>query len=155
MAEGAESSSWRVCRDEEHGFALRRPPDWTPKGPPGRCVQFQRGEPSIPDGVPEVDVFLRVVPLEGRFPTDYLRSDVAPGDRSLEVGRGVTYSDRTELVVGGLPAVRAHFRSTGPTPNWGVEYAICNRDRILDAYVSRPSAEVESEFDRVIATLEW
>lgn len=146
---------WRTCRDNEYGFTLRHPSDWTPKGPTGRCVQFQRGEPSIPDGVPEVDVFIRVLPLEAEFPTDYLRTKGDFANRQLDVGRGVAYTGRSELVVNGLPGVRARFRSAGPTPNWGVEYAIRKGDFILDAYVSRPSQEVEVEFDRVIGTLEW
>jgi len=123
--------------------------------PTDRCVQFQRGEPSIPDGVPAVDVFIRVLAREAEFPADYLRADNELADRQLQVGRGVAYSDRSELVVNGLPGVRARFRSAGPTPNWGVEYAIRKDDRILDAYASRPSQEVEAEFDRVIRTLEW
>ena len=148
-------AGWKTCRDNEYGFTLRYPPDWTATGPTGRCVQFQRGEPSIPDRVPEVDVFIRVLALEAEFPADYLRTDNELGDRQLQVGREVGYSDRSELVVNGLPGVRARFRSAGPTPNWGVEYAIRKDDRILDAYVSRPSQEVEAEFDRVIRTLEW
>lgn len=149
------SENWRTCRDEEHGYALRHPPDWISTGRAGRCVQFQRGEPSVPDGVPEVDVFIRVVPLEGEFPAHYLLTDGGPEARQLEVGRGVAYSDRSELVVNGLPTVRARFRSSGPTPNWGVEYAIRKGDLVFDAYVSRPSPEVEAEFDRVIGTLDW
>ncbi len=109
----------------------------------------------MPDGVPEVDAFIRVLPLEAEFPADYLRTEDELAERQLEVGRGVAYSDRSELVVNGLPGVRARFRSAGPTPNWGVEYAIRKNDRILDAYVSRPSPEIEAEFDRVIRTLEW
>jgi hypothetical protein len=148
-------AGWRACRDSEYGFTLRHPPDWIPTGPPGRCVQFQRGEPSLPDGVPEVDVFIRVLALEAEFPADYLRTEGESGEQELEVGRGVAYSDRSELVVNGLPGIRARFRSAGPTPNWGVEYAIRKGDRILDAYVSRPNQDVEAEFDRVIRTLEW
>ena len=67
----------------------------------------------------------------------------------------MTYSDRSELVVNDLPAVRARFRSAGPTPNWGLEYAIQKHNRVLDVYISRPSPEIEAEFDRVIGTLEW
>src|SRR6266508_4861521 len=105
MSTGAshDRGGWRTCRDNECGFTLQHPPDWTATGPTGRCVQFQRGEPSIPDGVPEVDVFIRVLALEAEFPTDYLRADNELGDRQLQVGRGVAYSDRSELVVNGLP----------------------------------------------------
>ncbi len=148
--EASDAAGWRTCRDDEHGFTLRHPPDWTPTGPTGRCVQFQRGEPSLPGGVPEVDVFIRVLPVEADFPGEYLHTD-----RGFEVGRGVEYSDRSEFVVHGLTAVRARFRSSGPTPNWGVEYAIRKDDRILDAYVSQPSPDVEADFDRVIGTLQW
>ena len=147
-------SDWKLCRDAEHGFALWYPPDWKRAGPPGRCVGLQRGEPNLPEGPPEVDVFIRVVSLQGRFPTDYLPPETPPG-HEFDVGRGVSYTDRAELVVGGLEAVRARFRSSGPTPNWGVEYAIRKGDRILDAYISQPRPEIEEEFDRVIATLEW
>lgn len=144
-----------VCRDAEHGFSLRHPPDWRPTGPSGRCVQLQRGTPSIPDGLPEVDVFIRVLPLEADFPGEYLRADLERAAQHMQVGRGVVYANRSELVVNGLPAVRARFSSAGPTPNWGVEYAIRKDDRVLDAYVSRPSPDVEADFDRVVATLEW
>lgn len=146
---------WKPCRDAEHGFALWHPPDWDPAGPPGRCAKLQRGKPSLPEAPPEVDVFIRVLPVEGSFPTDYLRPGTTPADEQLDVGRGVSYTDRSELVVGGLQAVRARFRSSGPTPNWGVEYAIRKGDRILDAYISQPHPDIEAEFDRVIATLEW
>jgi hypothetical protein len=148
-------NDWITCRDAEHGFALRHPPNWRRTGPPGRCAQLQRGQPSVPDGVPEVDVFIRVLPLQGSFPTDYLQPDERRPGAAMDIGRGVTYSDRSETVVNGLATVRARFRSSGPTPNWGVEYVIRNGDQVLDAYASRPSAEVESEFDRVIRTLEW
>jgi hypothetical protein len=156
---GTQSSdqleSWRTCRDNEYGFSLRHPPDWTPKGPTGRCVQFQRGEPAMPGGIPDVDVFIRVLPLEAEFPADYLRAEDELAGPQLEVGRGVAYSDRSELLVNGVPGVRARFRSAGPEPNWGVEYALRKGDRILDAYVSRPSQDVEAEFDLVIRTLQW
>jgi len=151
----SDQSAWSVCRDAEHGFSLRYPADWTSVGPPGRCVQFQRGEPSLPDGVPEVDVFIRVLPLEGDFPSAYLAPETEPTAQRIQVGHGVTYTDRTEAVVNGLPAVRARFRSSGPTPNWGVEYAVRKGDFVLDVYVSRPTPEVEAEFEQVIATLEW
>jgi hypothetical protein len=144
-----------ACRDERHKFTLRHPQDWRPTGPPGRCVQFLRGEPSLPEVTPEVDVFVRIVPLEDGFPAEYMRPDIEPGGQRFQVGRGVTYSDRRELAIAGLPAVRARFRSAGPTPNWGVEYAIRKGDRILDAYISQPSPEIEAEFDAVIGTLEW
>jgi hypothetical protein len=148
-------SDWTLCRDAEHGFALWHPPDWQPAGPPGRCVQLQRGDPSLPDAPPEVDVFLRVLPLEGDFPSDYLQPGRTPREQHLEVGRGVSYSDRSDVTVGGLPAVRARFRSSGPAPNWGVEYAISKGNVILDAYISQPRPDIEADFDRVIATLEW
>ena len=140
---------WETCFDAEHGFALRHPPDWAPVGGDHRCAGFRRGEPSLPDADPDVDVFIRVVAREADCPSAYMR------EAALEVGRGVAYSDRAELRVGGLPAVRARFRSGGPTPNWGVEYAICKDADILDVYVSRPSGEIEAQFDEVIATLQW
>ncbi len=148
-------AEWSVCHDTEHGFALRHPPDWRNTGPPGSCVGLQRGEPSLPGGARDVDVSIRVVALDADFPTDYLRPEVEPADRDMEVGRGVAYSDRSELVVNGLPGVRARFVSAGPTPNWGLEYAIRKEERVLDAYISRPSSAVEADFDRVIATLDW
>jgi hypothetical protein len=147
---------WTACQDEQHGFIVWHPPDWRASGPPGRCVRLERGEPSLPEGTREVDVFLRVVKLEGSFPADYLQSGVEPADQRLDVGRGVAYTDRRELTIAGMPAVRAQFRSTGgPIPNWGVEYAIRKGGSVLDAYISRPSHAVEIEFDTVINSLDW
>jgi len=151
----ASPANWRVCRDEEHGFSLRHPPDWEQKGPPGRCVQLQRGEATLPEDTHEVDVFIRILALEGGFPADYLRAGEEAAEQRLGVGRGVTYSDREELSIGGLDAVRARFRSAGPTPNRGIEYAIRKGNQILDAYASRPTPEVEAAFDLVMRTLEW
>lgn len=148
-------AAWAVCRDEKHGFTLRYPRDWKTAGPQGRCVRFQRGDPTRPEGVPEVDVSLRVLPVEGEFPSDYLRTDQPPERQKLQVGRGVAYTDRRELLIGNLQAVRARFQSTGPNPNWGVEYAVRKAAHILDAYISQPSPEVEQEFDQFMRSLEW
>src|SRR5262249_446914 len=123
--------------------------------PTGRCMQLQRGEPSLPDGVPEVDVFVRVLPLEGAFPDYYLSAGDQLDSADMQVGRGVAYTDRSELVIHGLPAVRARFPSSGPTPNWGVEYVLRKAGSVLDAYVSRPSPETEAAFDLVMSTVVW
>ena len=44
----------------------------------------------------------------------------------------VTYMDRQELSVNGLSAVRAKFQSSGPTLNWGIEYAISKGNQVLE-----------------------
>lgn len=157
MQEGSveRPPSWVACRDKEYGFAVWHPPDWRSTGPPGRCTRLVRGEPSLPEETPEVDISLRVVALEGSFPADYLQPGIEPADQRLEVGRGVAYTDKRELTVHGMPAVRARFRSAGPVPNWGMEYAIRKGDQVLDVYISRPSPALEVEFDNVISSLNW
>jgi hypothetical protein len=113
-------------------------------------VQLQKGKSGLPEGIPEVDVFIRVMPLRGSFPGDYLRDAEGTGS-----GSGVRYTDRQELLISGLPAVRARFQSSGPTPNWGVEYVIQKGSQVLDIYISQPKPEVEAEFEKVIRTLQW
>lgn len=113
-------------------------------------MQLQKGKSTLPEGVPEVDVFIRVLLLQGNFPADYLK------ERGGTETRGaVTYMDRQELSVNGLSAVRAKFQSSGPTPNWGIEYAIRKGNQVLDIYISQPKPEVEAEFEKVIETLQW
>lgn len=142
-----EPAGWRSCRDDRYGFVVRHPPDWVSTTEPGRCAQLRKGTATLPEGVPEVDVSFQVRPLAPAFPATYLRGPTPEG--------GVEYTDRRELDLGDLPAVRARFRSGGPTPNWGVEYAVRKGDRVLHAYVSQPSPEVESQFDLMMATLRW
>jgi hypothetical protein len=143
-----ETHGWPVCRDDRYGFSLQYPPEWHSTTAEGRCVQLQkgaRGEP--PCDLPEVDVFLSVERLRGAGSGDLLRADGPVG--------GVEYSERRELTIAGLPAVRARFRSFGDQPNWGVEYAIRRGDRVLRIYVSRPDSDTEVLFDRMVATLRW
>lgn len=149
------TAGWKACRDQEFGFSLRHPPDWRVAGPAGRCIQFQRGARLLPEGVAEVDVFIRVLAARGDFPSDYLDSSVPPSAEGPDIGRGVAYSEREELVINGLPAVRARFRSAGPTPNWGVEYAVRKGANVLDAYISQPAPDVEAEFEQTVRTLVW
>jgi hypothetical protein len=148
-------SDWKTCWDEQHGFSLRHPPDWHSTTPEGRCAQLQKGKSELPEGVPEVDIFIRVMPQRGAFPTNYLRDEVFPMQSEASVSRGVKYMDRQELLVNGLPAVRARFQSFGPTPNWGIEYAIAKGDEVISIYISQPRPEVEAEFDKMIGTLQW
>ena len=136
-------ANWKECRDRQYGFALRVPPDWRSTTEEGRCVQFQKGTSALPHGVPEVDVFIRVSPARGSFPEDYPNSP------------GVQYTDHRQLEINSLPAVRARFRSSGPVPNWGVEYAVHKGTSVLSIYISQPSAEVETLFDEVVKTLRW
>lgn len=140
------SPGWKTCRDDRYGFSLRYPPDWQSTTPEGRCVQLQKGKSTLPEGIPEVDVFIRVSTLRGNFPADYLKE---------EAGGNVTYTSRKELSINGLPAVEARFQSAGPTPNWGVEYAISKGDQVLDIYISQPKQDVEALFEQVVRTIQW
>jgi hypothetical protein len=140
-------SDWKECRDEKYGFSFYYPPDWYSTTPEGSCVQLQKGESNLPHGVPEVDVFLSVRPRDGKFPEDYLISALS---------RGVKYTDRRELTIGTLPAVRARFESLGgPESNWGVEYAVCKGESVLRIYISQPKRDVERQFDAVVSNLRW
>src|SRR5215510_2378757 len=150
-----DMSNWKTCRDEQHGFSLRHPPDWHSTTPEGRCVQLQKGKSGLPVGVPEVDIFIQVTPLHGDFPADSLRDKSFPAQEGAGISPGVQYTDRQELLVNGLPAVRARFRSSGPTPNWGIEYAIRKDDQVLDIYISQPRPEIEADFEKMISTLRW
>jgi len=142
-------SDWKECLDTQHGFSLHYPPDWYSTTPEGRCVQLQKGTSGVPYGVPEVDVFIEVRPLEDKFPDDCLIS-------SSPLARGVRYTDRRELEINTLSAVRARFDSTGgPVPNWGVEYSIRKGDKVMKIYISQPKPEIEQQFDEVVATLRW
>lgn len=141
-------AEWSVCRDDRHGFSLRHPPEWRSTTDVGTCAQFQAGRGEEPHGLPDVDVFLQVRPLEGTFPGDYLAT-------GSFVAGGVTYTDREEIDVGGLPAVRARFQSGGPVPNSGVEYAVRNGDRVLRTYVSQPAPDIESQFRVMVESLQW
>jgi hypothetical protein len=139
---------WSVCRDNRHGFSLRHPPEWHSTTEEGRCVQLQKGaRGESPCDVPEVDVFLSVEVLGGAAPGELLRDRGPRG--------GVEYSERGESTIGGLPAVRARFRSFGDQPNWGIEYAIRKDDRVLRIYISRPDPQIEELFDRMVTTLRW
>ena len=145
----SQRTNWRVCRDEEHGFSLRHPPDWQSTTPEGRCVQLQKGKSDLPNAVPEVDVFISVRPLEGKFPDDYLIS-------GSPLSRGVKYTDRHELRVSTLSAVRAKFESLqGVMTNWGVEYAIRKDENVMRIYISQPKTRIEKQFDAVVNTLRW
>ena len=106
-------------------------------------------------GVPEVDVFIQVIPLQKDFPSDYLRDKSFPAQEGVGIHPVVKYTDRRELLVNELPAVRARFQSFGPTPNWGVEYAIKKGGKVLDIYISQQRPEIETEFEKMISTLQW
>jgi hypothetical protein len=134
---------WKEYRDRKHGFFLRVPPDWHSTTEEGRLVQFQKGRSELPESVPDVDVFISVRPVQGAFPKDYPNSP------------GVQYSDRQQMDLSSLPAVRAKFRTLGSTPNWGVEYALQRADLVLSIYISQPSPETEKLFDEVVGTLRW
>jgi hypothetical protein len=152
MSPRSVPENWNTCRDARHGFAFRYPPDWTPTSAEGTCVQLQKGQAEQPHGVPEVDVFIRVSPRHAPFPSAYL-TEQAAGEHRLR--RGVHYADRRELVLNGLPAVRARFTSVGPVPNWGVEYAVANEDLVLRIYISQPRPEVEAQFEKMMGSLTW
>jgi hypothetical protein len=136
-------ADWEECRDRKYGFSLRVPRDWRSTTEEGRCVQFRKGKSKLPEGVPDVDVFISVHPSHGRFLRDYPRN------------RGVQYTDHRQLLINSLPAVRARFRSSGPVPNWGIEYAVRKEDLVLSIYISQPSPEMETVFDEVVASLRW
>jgi len=136
-------SNWKECHDKQFGFSLRVPPDWHSTTEEGRCVQFQKGASTAPAGVPEVDVFIRVSPVQGKFPNDYPNSS------------GVTYTERRLVKIGSLPAVRARFRSSGTVPNEGVEYAVGKGSSVLNIYISQPAPKIEKLFDDVVQTLSW
>jgi hypothetical protein len=106
-------------------------------------VQFQKGTSELPHGVPEVDVFIRVSPARDSFPEKYPNSP------------GVQYTDHQQLDINSLSAIRARFRSSGPVPNWGVEYAVRKGAYVLSIYMSQPSPEMEKLFDEVVRTLRW
>ena len=142
-------SNWKECRDDQHGFSLYYPPDWHSTTPEGRCAQLQKGTSSVPYGVPEVDVFIEVRSLEGKFPDDYL---ISPSPLT----HGIRHTGRQELEINTLPAVRARFESTGgPVSNWGVEYAIRKGDKVMKIYISQPKPEIEQQFDEEVTTLRW
>src|SRR5438094_10018217 len=86
-------AAWKTCQDERYGFALRYPPEWHSTTEAGRCVQIQKGQSTVPEGVPEVDIFLRVMPLQGSFPADYLQDREYPVQEGMADRRGVTYGD--------------------------------------------------------------
>ena len=136
-------SDWQECQDTEYGFVLRVPPDWRSTTEQGRCVQIQKGESALPNGVPDVDVSIHVTTVRGNFPADYPNSS------------GVKYSERRQLRVNGLSAVRARFQSSGPVPNEGIEYAVRKGDNVLSIYISQPKPNVEKLFDEVVKTLRW
>jgi hypothetical protein len=138
-----DQANWKECRDRQYGFSLRVPPDWRSTTEEGRCVQFQKGTSELPQGIPEVDVFVHVSPAGDSFPEDYPNSP------------GVQYTDHQQLEINSLPAVRARFQSSGPVPNWGVEYAVHKGDSVLSIYISQPSPEIEKLFDEVVKTLRW
>ncbi len=138
-----DQANWKECRDRQYGFSLRVPADWCSTTEEGRCVQFQKGTSELPQGVPEVDVFIRVSPARDSFPKDYPNSP------------GVHYTDQQQWDINSLPAVRARFRSSGPVPNWGVEYAVRKGTSVLSIYISQPNPEVEELFDEVVKTLRW
>jgi hypothetical protein len=148
-------TNWKICRDEQYGFSLLYPPNWHSTTPEGRCVQFQKGQTELPEAIPEVDVFIHVTALEGNFPSDYLRDRTLSAQGNQDVGRRIKYENRQELHVNDLPAVRAKFQSFGPTPNWGVEYAIRKGAQVLRIYISQPHLTVEGEFEKMIKTLQW
>ena len=106
-------------------------------------MQFQKGTSALPQGVPEVDVFIHVSPARDSFPKDYPASP------------NVQYTDHQQVDINSLPAVRARFQSPGPVPNWGVEYAVRKGDSLLSIYISQPSPEIEKLFDEVVRTLRW
>jgi hypothetical protein len=145
-------NDWKHCQDEHYGFTVYYPPDWEVVRVEGRCVQLRKGTGKLPEGVPEVDVAIRVAPFEGHFEA-YLNSNAAPA--AGDVGRGVQYRNRQLWSVNDLQIVRAEFRSSGPTPNWGVEYAILKGGLILDFYISQPEPAVEKLFDEVVTSLKW
>jgi hypothetical protein len=145
---------WKVCRDEKHGFVLRYPPDWHSTTPEGTCIQIQKGTSREPEGLPEGDVFVRMFSVPFSFPS--FQRDKAFFPQELDnISQGIEYRDRQELAIANLPAIRANFRTSGPTPNWGVEYAIRKGDRILDIYVSQPAPDVLKEFEAIVRTLRW
>ena len=94
-----------------NGFSIRFPADWQMTKVEGKCVKFQKGEALLPSGIPEVDIFLRVLPLEDEFPADYLHDRTYPSQEGEAVGRAIRYEARQELKVNGLPVVRAQFHS--------------------------------------------
>jgi hypothetical protein len=145
---------WRRCRDEEHGFSLRYPPDWRSTTPEGRCVQLQKGATRQPGGVPEGDIFIRVIPLpRGSWGNESIRTGFPQEVEGVD--QGIAYADRESVEIAHLPAVRASFCTAGPTPNWGVEYAIRKDKALLDIYISQPSPAILSEFEAIVRTLEW
>ena len=149
MLKNSPPFDWEECRDNQYSFSLHHPPDWHSTAPKGRCVQLQKGTSNLPGGVPEVDVFIEVRSLEGKFPDDYLLS-------SSRLSRSVKYTDRRELAINTLSAVRARFESTGgPVPNWGVEYAIRKDDKVMKIYISQPKPAIEQQFDEVVTSLRW
>jgi hypothetical protein len=136
-------ANWVECRDRQYGFSLRVPGDWRSTTEEGRCVQFQKGQSALPAGVPDVDVFISLSPTRASFPEDYPNSP------------GVQYTDHQQLTINSLLAVRAKFRSSGPVPNWGVEYAVRKGGVVLSIYISQPTPEIEKLFDEVVGTLRW
>ena len=150
-----EVSAWETCHDTRQGFSIRHPPDWRSTTPSGVCAQFQAGQTDLPEGIPAVDVNLRVDALRGSFPEDYLIDRSFPTTEGSPAERGITYTERRELTIAGLEAVRARFESRGPTPNWGSEYAIRNHDQVMRIYISQPSPETEKTFDTMVHTLDW
>ena len=151
------TSDWKTCRDNQHGFSLNYPSDWESTTSEGRCVQLQKGEVSLPAGIPEVDVFIQVMPLRDNFPDDHLANQevITQGQTEERIDRGILYNSREELEINGLSAVQAKFESFGPTPNWGLEYRIRNGDQILSIYISQPEPEIEMTFIEVVNTIQW
>lgn len=151
----ARTNDWKTCRDAHYGYSLRYPPDWQLIGPAGRCVQLTKGERALPNGVPDVDVSIRVTPLQGNFPGDFLQDKDFPVQGAAGAVRSLRYTRRQDLHVNGLAAVRAEFTTSGPTPNWGIEYVIWKDGAVLDVYISQPRPEIVTQFDAMIRSLHW
>jgi hypothetical protein len=150
----SSTSDWTILRDERYGFSFRHPQEWqSTTGASG--VRLSSGEIRLPNGVPEVDIFVQVAPVRDEFPKDYLVDKVYRSAEGADVDRGISYTERKEVNVGGLPALRARFRSFGPTPNWGIEYVIRKGHLVLNAYVSQPSPRIQCLFETMMSTLEW
>lgn len=147
------STQWAECHDRQHRFSFRYPTGWRSTTEEGTCVQLQKGAVRQPGGVPEGDIFIRVI----RLPPGLSEPSSVPlfPQEISGVDEGIEYTNRDEVEISALPAVRASFRTKGPTPNWGVEYAIKKGDLVLDFYVSQPSPEILNEFEDIVHTLNW
>ncbi|MDQ6815060.1 MAG: hypothetical protein M3040_15095 [Bacteroidota bacterium] len=145
----SNQSTWIECHDEEYGFSLRYPPEWRSVSPAGHCTKLESSENRPPNEIPKVDIFIEVNSLQGKFPSDYLNSKSVPGPT-------VKYSDRNEIEINGLPAVRAKFTSLGgPVPNWGVEHSFLKGEKVMKIYISQPTAQIEQQYEEMLRTLTW